>query len=367
MPRPLQRFIRTRIGARIRARKAAPSGSTEADNLRRWDGERRGHYEVWYLTCNHLESATGFWIRYTLESPLPGHGEPYAQLWFAFFDRRQPANNFAIHRRLPITAMQASERPFALSIGEATMDHRSMRGSIAGAGHSASWELRWVPATATHHHLPAVMYRRGGLGETTVLSPNQVVPVSGTIVADGRRFDLAGEPGGQTHLWGRKHAHAWVWARCTAFAGPHSAAFEALTVHLRRGGVRIRPLTILSLDLDGESHRFTGFRHALRTEGTFVTGRYTFRARSGRLRLRGELWARPEDMVVAPYLDPDGEPSFCANTEVGDGRIVVERREGGRWIEVAELRAQGTAHFEIGGRERDPAIVGEHQAVDGEG
>ena len=59
------------------------------------------------------------------------------------------------------------------------------------------------------------MYRRGGLGETTVYRPNILVPVSGTITVDGETVQLAGEPGGQTHLWGRKHAYAWAWGRCT--------------------------------------------------------------------------------------------------------------------------------------------------------
>ncbi|MEZ4450914.1 MAG: tocopherol cyclase family protein [Nannocystaceae bacterium] len=366
MSGPIRNAIRAGIRARVRARAraAAPVGSTEADNHRRWDGEARGHYEVWYLTCNHLESATGYWIRYTLEAPLDG--EPYAQLWFAFFDHRQPAHNFAIHRTLPIAAMRAAVGPFSVTVGEGVLGHDRCAGSIAGAGHRASWDLRWIPATETHLHLPPLMYRRGGLGETSVLSPNLAVPLSGEIVVDGRRFTLAGDPGGQTHVWGRKHANAWAWAHCTSFVGPHSAAFEALTVRLRRRGVTLPPLTILALELDGESYHFTRFRHTLRTEGSWATGRYTFRARGARVRLHGELTARPEDMVVAPYVDPDGERSYCANTEVGDGRIVVERREGGRWIELAELRAAGTAHFELGGRARDPAIVSDHLLVDDE-
>ena len=55
--------------------------SAEANRMR-W-AFQRGHYEVWYATLSHLASRTGFWIRYTLEAPEEGHGEPYAQLWFA--------------------------------------------------------------------------------------------------------------------------------------------------------------------------------------------------------------------------------------------------------------------------------------------
>ena len=53
---------------------------------------------------------------------------------------------------------------------------------------------RKTPATTLHRHLPEVMYRRGGLGETTVLSPNLMVPIQGTIAVDGRRFEFTGDP-----------------------------------------------------------------------------------------------------------------------------------------------------------------------------
>jgi hypothetical protein len=54
-------------------------------------------------------------------------------------------------------------------------------------------------------------------------------------------------------------------------------------------------------------------------------------------------------LVEAEYSDPGGAPRFCANTEIGDLEMTVERRvEGGAW-ESRRLTAQGTAHFETGG------------------
>ncbi|MCB9705008.1 MAG: hypothetical protein H6711_24240 [Myxococcales bacterium] len=368
MPRSRRRVRLHRMLDRVRGPTPSAGGETEAANQMVWDGERRGHYEVWYLTCNHRESRSGFWIRYTLESPLVGHGEPYAQLWFAYFDRDDPSASFAINRRFPIAALRAEARPFSVRIGESHLGHDAMRGELAGAGHQVRWDLRWQPATELHHHLPRVMYRGGGLGETTVLSPNLSVPILGTIEVDGRVLEFTGESGGQTHVWGRKHAFRWAWAHCTEFTGPNAAAFEALTVRLRRRGRTLPPLTILTLYLDGEVHDFTGFRFPLtgRTTGLIDTARYAFTARRGALRIRGEIRCRPQDMVVATYHDPDGDPSYCANTEVGDLWLRVERRVAGGWETRAELFADATAHFEIGTRERDPAILRAHQAVDDE-
>src|SRR5689334_19648228 len=115
---------------------------TETDNVRRWDGQRRGHYEVWYLTLNDPASRDGYWIRYTLESPLDGHGEPYAQLWFARFG----TSTFGINRKFPIASMTAAGAPFSVSIGGNKLTNDSAKGALSGDGHSAEWDLRWSPA-----------------------------------------------------------------------------------------------------------------------------------------------------------------------------------------------------------------------------
>ena len=73
----------------------------------------------------------------------------------------------------------------------------------------------------------------------------------------------------------------------------------------------------------------------------------------------------PEQMVNAPYLDPDGTEVFCANTEIGDAlrprRTRARRGAGGS---SAASSARGRAHFELGGRTRDPAVTREHVLVD---
>src|SRR5262245_49814751 len=112
------------------AREEELASATARDNVRRWDGARAGHYEVWYLTASHRASRTGFWIRYTLEAPLPGHGEPYGQLWFACFDGDDPSRSFAINRRLPIAEHRAQAEPFTVHMGAARLGHDGMHGAL---------------------------------------------------------------------------------------------------------------------------------------------------------------------------------------------------------------------------------------------
>ena len=334
----------------------------EADNRRRWDG-RPGHYEVWYLTLNHRPSRTGAWLRYTLEAPLGD--EAHAALWFAHFDAREPQRTFGIHREFPIADMVAQERPFALSLPGALLGHDRARGSLSGAGHSAAWDLRWVPAARTHRQLPSLFYLRGGLGGTTLLTPNLNVPMSGSIEVDGRRFDLTSEPGGQTHLWGRKHAHAWAWGHCNAFEGRPDVAFEALTARLERRGRVLPPLTVLSLHLGDEVLSWNRLSGVATARGQYGTGLYRFSAVAPRCRLEGEFSCQPRDMVQAEYRDPDGQEVHCANTEIADLRLTLFRRIAplGRWREAARLVAPRAGHFEVAGRERDPAIGKPHRRI----
>jgi hypothetical protein len=339
--------------------------TTEPDNHARWDGRRRGHYEVWYLTLNDPATRDGYWIRYTLESPLDGHGEPYAQLWFARFSASDPARTFGINRKLPIASYAAATAPFSVTLGGNRLCHDSARGALSGDGHAAEWDLRWTPSPRTLFQLPKVMYRRGGVGETTVQSPNVDIAISGTITVDGQRFTLAGARGGQTHLWGRKHANAWAWGHCIAFDDTPGAALEVLAVRLVRRGFALPPMTVCTLWLDGETLAFNRFDHALLAPAaTLGTGLFRFTARSLTERLEGELSCRPEDMVRAHYHDPDGDPSFCHNTCVGDLRLTLSRRIRGRWKESATLVAPRRGHFEVAGRAPDPAVTREHVTVE---
>src|SRR5881227_728590 len=120
-------------------------------NRMRWEFQR-GHYEVWYCTLSHLASRTGFWLRYALEAPTEGHGEPYAQLWFARFDKERPERTFGINQKLPIGELITEKAPFRVRMGAGELTGASAKGRLAGDGHDVSWELTWSPAAEAHLH-----------------------------------------------------------------------------------------------------------------------------------------------------------------------------------------------------------------------
>ena len=328
---------------------------SEADNDRHWTDDTRGVYEVWYLTWNHPETGQGFWLRFITEAPVDG--EPHGELWFARFDPKDPGKTFGVHKRFAIGG--ATTGPFALRIADCELGHAHTFGELVGAGHDIRWDLVWEPAADTLHQLPGVMYRRGGLGETTVLSPNPRVPLSGTLLVDGEELAFDHVVAGQTHLWGKKHAYSWMWGRCADFTGS-DGVLEVLCTRLERRGVRLPPMTILTLREGGERHELNQFRHVPLNKGQWRTGWARFVAWSPTVKIVGALDALPEHLIDAPYLDPDGTEVWCANTEIGDARVTIFKRSGPFWRKHRQLVGRGTAHFETGGRTRSPQVERVH-------
>jgi hypothetical protein len=317
---------------------------TVADNARRWDG-RAGAYEVWYLTTSHAASGTGYWIRYTLEAPLVG--EPHAALWFARFAHDRRAPTFGIHAAHPTSGSDAFGHDYTL-------------GKLAGDGHEVSWDLRWTPSPTTLRMLPDLAYLRDGLGETTVLSPNPDVTLGGKVTVDGETLDLTGTRGGQTHIWGQKHAFAWAWGHANLDGG---ATLEALTVRLKRRGVVTPPLTFLSLRCDDDEVDLRQLRHVPLARSEMSTGRYYFRGENLRTRLEGEFRADHAHLIQAEYEDPDGEPSYCANSCVADLTLTRSERTRRGWRVVETFRADKTAQFETASRTHYTLVTASHVRV----
>lgn len=352
---------------------ALGSDATALQNRMMWRGQA-GHYEVWYLTLSHRKSRTGFWIRYTIEAPSPSHGQPYAQLWFCRGSADDPSRNFGINQRFPIASLASLQSPFSIRIGDAQLTHHGMRGALAGDGHSVRWDLSWRPAAKTHLFLPQSLYREPfGIAETLVLSPNLSIALRGTIEVDGEVYELTDDPGGQTHLWGRKHAYAWAWGHCNAFADAaaptHSspAVLETLSVRMRRGPVVV-PLTLFSLypdGLAGECIQFTEWNDLPFCRSDYRTGHYSLTGQGARFKVEARFSCQADDMLRSEYVDPDGTPAYCHFAAAAQCHLTLWRRPlpTSAWRMDRELRSDCGAQFEWGGRAGDSLVRRRHITI----
>lgn len=343
-------------------------------NRMAWRGQT-GHYEVWFLTLAHRESKTGFWIRYTLESPEAGHGPPYAELWFCRSDGKTPAKTFGVHRRFDIANLHSQQRPFVVRISGSELGHSHASGSLSGDGHNIRWDLHWDGQSRPHLLLPRALYSNPmGIAETIVLSPNHSIAVSGTIEIDGERYELHQTPGGQSHLWGKKHAYGWAWARCNAFdredekpTQKPQAVFESLTVRLRRGPV-VLPLTMMSMypdGFDGKEVAFKEWTDLPLTRAEYRTGSYVLSAEGPRTGLEVQFSCSADDMLRTEYVDPDGTPAFNHYAGAASCTMLLKRRlcPGAAWRIERTFRSDQGAQFEWAGRAGDSLVRKRHVLV----
>lgn len=323
--------------------------TTEADNVRRG---LAGTYEVWYLTWNDPKDGTGYWLRHVIEPS-------YAEVWFAAFPTsgRSP---WGVHKRY--AGAESHDAPFSVSIGDAVLRHDGATGSLRAGGHEVAWDLRWQPAPKSFKLLPNASYSLG-IGETTVISPNPRVIAKGTLKVDGVACTVDGAVIGQTHVWGTKHSYSWTWARCGELDGC-DGMLELFAGRLQRFG-QLTPPLVLCHYVDGSTDlELNQLRHIAVNRAEWDIGKVRFVARGRRYKIEGEFTCAPDRMVNAPYLDPDGTRVFCANTEAGDAKISIFKRSALGWQETRHFDVKGKAHFEIGGRTKDPRVRNDHATIE---
>lgn len=338
---------------------------SEADNVRKWPAHEKGTAEVWYTTWNDPRTGQGFWLRFILKSPLPGHevpplgDAPFGELWFARFDPKNPSRTFGIHERS--ASVEVSDAPFKVSIAGSEQGNAHTFGALAGNGHDVRWDLHWDPGE-TMRWYPRSFYRRE-LAPSTALSPNPRVPLSGTLLVDGEQIVFDRATAGQSHTWGRRYSFTWLWAHCNEFAGSPDTTLEVVAGRMQKRGYVLPPIGTISLVTGGEDVSLNGLRNVLRNSMRWTPGSAQFRGRSLTTRIEGEFTCSPEQMINAPYFDPDGQSLFCANTCIGSATLTVWKRSGLRWLEHRRLTSNGRAHFEVGSRERDPRVATPHVLV----
>ena len=345
VPRPWAILTAESGGARAQEEVAI-----ERDNVPVWDG-KPGHYEVWFLTLSDGKSA--YWIRSTLHAPTGA--PPEGRVWFARFDRDRPERILAMNRAWPMGEVQDRPDPFEVRIGDAEMASGRAAGRIEGDGHVVEWDLTWPTGDETLKLLPDAFYR-GGLAPTKPFSPNPNTRFSVTVTVDGEAATLDEMPGQQGHLYGTRHAERWSWAHCTSFEGDDDVMLSALTAQGKRGPITTPFTTFVALRLNGRLIRLSKASR----KRTSTLGAWRIDLGDRQFRLTGRIAADPELMVQARYLDPDGTPRWCHNSEVASSRLVLFERHSGGFEELASLSSVGTTHAEWGGRTPAPGEFAGH-------
>lgn len=319
------------------------------ENRMHWDRTARGFMEVWYATAIHRASRTGVWLRYTLISPIAS--DPYCELWGFLFDPDRKLN-FASKKRYPIDSLGSAngrDDGALVRIGAAWLSETHLEGAVDDGERELSWSLDLDPADRCFQHLPARLRNRAERKVSTVCSPNLSTGFYGTVECDGQVFTFEGDPGCQSHRWGRKHSISWAWAHCSEFE-QGAAVLEGVAAKAPLGPLR-PTLTFLYLQYRGMDLEFNDLRWAVVARSRYALPTWAFTARTEGWKMVGAARASIDDLVQVRYEDPDGLPRYCANSEIGDMAVEVYRRSDRGWVHDGSLTARGTAHVEFGSQQ----------------
>lgn len=311
-----------------------------------YDPEKPGHYEVWYLTFNDPATREGFWLRYTITAGK-NKDDSVAEVWGIVFDPEDSRKNLAIKESYPISALEYEKDEFYLKIGDSYITSSGAMGKVKSNSSEISWELCYNPSRETYFHFPKKLYNMKPMS-SMVCSPNLDVEMYGHVSVNGRKFELKGAHGGQSHIWGRKHADSWAWAHISGFDGSPDTVFEGLSTRLSALGVDGPPLTSICLRMKDQEYKFNRVRDLVATRSNFELGIWEFSAKKADVLLRGVITVDPQDIIGVTYSDPDGSKSYCYNSEIGNASIdLFKKHPDGKWELEESLRSTQKAAAEF--------------------
>jgi hypothetical protein len=320
----------------------------------RWDGRRRGFYEVYYFKANHLRSGRAVWLRYTLLVPRNPRQQPVAELWGIAFDSAA-GRTLGWKETFPLADCRWSSRPFAFRIGSAELTDEGLKGRLEEGGRTLEWAFHYSAKKGTFVHFPHDWMYRAPFPKTKVVTPHLSVAVDGYLKVNGETFPFHGEPGQLGHLWGTQHGERWAWAHCNHFKGAPDAAFEGLAASIKLGGWVTPPIALFCFEWQGKRYHFNRISHWLRASGRSELTGWTFEAKGGDYRLTGEIRSAVPLIAGVRYQDPDGSFLFCHNTKVADAVLKLYRVKPDSAL-LGEFRADGTMAYEWVTRTLDPRV-----------
>jgi hypothetical protein len=314
-------------------------------------GDRRGHYESFFLRANHPTRPLAFWIRYTLVSMKGRPGEAIGELWAIFFDG-ETGRHTAVKRETPIDRACFARDAFAVDVGGARLDAATLHGDIASSGGSIAWDLRYAGHERPIFLFPLALYG-APLPRAKSLVGLPFARFEGTLVVDGRTIAIDGWTGSQNHNWGSKHTDEYAWAQVAGFDDDPAAFLEVATARLYFGRVKTPFMTPLVLRHHGREIALNSLLQAVRAEGSYRLFDWHFRSTTADVTIEGRVHAPREAFVGLRYANPPGGDKHCLNSKLASCELTVRRRGQA----PVHLATASRAAFEILTDARDHGVA----------
>lgn len=285
-------------------------------------GQKKGHYESWFLRGNHPTRNEAFWIRYTIFSPQGRPADAIGELWVIHFDGETKKIR-AAKDEIPIRDCHFAARGLNVKIGNATLTPGALQG-YAGRPHRIRWNLNYQGGGEPMVFLPENLYE-APLPKAKAVSQRPHVVFSGTLEVDGETVVIDGWTGSENHNWGSKHTDTYAWGQVVGFDNAPDAFLEAITARLKLGPVWTPLMSIICLRVDGQDYRLNSLPQAFRAQGDWSFFDWRFDSARDGVRIHGRIRAGGEDFVGLTYFNPPGGSHTCLNSKIAACEVTLER------------------------------------------
>lgn len=328
----------------------------QLDNISKWDKQRRGFYEVWYLKFN-LPASNGtagpaLWLRFTTLS-LQNGLKKVAETWGIFFDPsgQGSTRKLAVKNTATLGAYNTGTDG-SVQIEDSVFGPDHTSGCVVGRGNKIEWDLKFQPNDFTFFHVPD-MLQKLKLTKSIVCKPNVNIKFTGSFSVNDRKYEVNDAPGCQGHIWGKRYALGWAWAHCNMFEDGTDAAVELLSARVKLGGMIKSPqMSALYLEYKGERYEFNTMADAFSIKSDYHLTKWSFGAEKGPLRLVGQINCDLKDLLAVTYEDTEGSFLYCNNSELASMDLSLYFK--GKLEKT--LRSKQTTGFETVTRQKSPYV-----------
>ncbi|MBN2359668.1 MAG: hypothetical protein JXR83_09445 [Deltaproteobacteria bacterium] len=328
--------------------------TSERDNLIRWDGSGRDHFEVYAVGVPFPEQQAALWLRHEVRFAHGHKIAPHLRVAAMVFDFASGEHR-VFSETFALADLDVGRKRFSLGLGPVELTHARARGHLQSG--ALRWDLSWEPRHVTNRSLLFSSLYDSPLVPTKVLVPNDAVPMWGTVQIGDRLLEAAGVSGQQAHLWGRRHPQRYMWTRVLGFEHRPDCRFEAAQVQDWIGDRPSPWLLAMRITYQHHPHVFVRLVPNLVKARTqhYLAG-WSFSSGRRHLYFRGRIDAEPAQFVGSRVEDPDGREHLLATTAGASCQLEVLRRRNMRFQREALLTATGQTWYEISGHAEDPDV-----------
>lgn len=307
-------------------------------NHTRWDGQRRGFYEAYFLLANDCESGRAVWMRWLLSVPKRGRGTPTITRWCML----SSAGGTPSVLRTVIARGSGVTLEFWRGLCD-TLRSGKIRGASEDGTHYA---LEWQAAVAPVALYPSPWMYHAPWPKTKVCTPCDQLSLSGHVSVGSKRMQLRGHPGMLGHLWGTQMAESWAWLQCNTFDQVPDARCEFLSANIKAGPVHVPTLTLARVHLGERSFMFNRPAYWRAENSAWDCSGWSLELSSATHRLFARVVAPLDSTIGVTYAAPDGSRRYCYHNDFAHVLCEISERTSSGWREIADLHASQSARFE---------------------